>query len=322
MKTLPIKILFLPALLFFMTGTVAAQSTTDTTKVQKEKEGKIFVVTKNDGTEFVGKIISQDAREVVIETQKLGQIAIPKHEIREIKEVDKGDMTSDGEYIPKEVFSTRYFITTNGLPIEKGESYVQWNLFGPDFQFGVGKNFGMGIMTSWIGMPIIGSAKYSMELGDNVSLGLGTLVGTGSWVAPDWGMALPFGALTIGDRKRNINFSGGYGAVFYDGNSEGRALCSVAGMFKAGNKISLVFDSFIMLPGKSEQVLVTGYNYSSGTSYSYYEARKKPGFALLIPGIRWQTDSKKAFQFGFAGLSVDGEVVPVPIPMVQWYRKL
>jgi hypothetical protein len=58
----------------------------------------------------------------------------------------------------------------------------------------------------------------------------------------------------------------------------------------------------------------------TGSSYTMRE--RKVGFSLLIPGIRWQMDSNKAFQFGFGGIVTDGELVPAPIPMIQWFRKL
>src|SRR5688572_28749291 len=70
---------------------------------------KTYIVMKHDKTEFIGKILSQDAREVLIETKEMGQIIIPKHEIRSIKEVKPEEMTVAG-YVPAEVFSTRYFL--------------------------------------------------------------------------------------------------------------------------------------------------------------------------------------------------------------------
>ena len=50
--------------------------------------------------------------------------------------------------------------------------------------------------------------------------------------------------------------------------------------------------------------------------------RRAPGGALIIPGLRIQTSEDKAFQFGFAGIITNGDAVPVPIPMIQWYRRL
>lgn len=268
---------------------------TDSSKVQK-----YFKVEKNDGTIYLGKIISQDAREVLLETDKIGQVYIPKHEIKSISEVKVGDMDKNGNYIPEEIFSTRYFITTNALPMEKGENYILWNLYGPEFQFGVGKNFGVGIMTTWVGIPIVGSVKYSFNISEKFNLGLGGLFGTGSWAAPDFFVGLPYGVATLGDRRRNLNFSAGYGFFAINGNSEGRALLSVAGMTRIGKKASFVFDTFIIPSTKAGQI----------------------GGALILPGFRFQTDSKGAFQFGFGAIAFDGELVPVPIPIVSWFRKL
>jgi hypothetical protein len=282
--------------IILLTSFFSLNAQVDTTSTIK----KMYVITKNDGVKFIGEIISQDAREVLIKTSTIGDVIIPKHEIKSIEELVAGDIDNKGNYLGKTIFASRYFITTNALSIEKGESYVQWNLWGPDFEFGVGKNFGMGIMSTWFGIPIIGTAKYTFQLDQGVSMGIGTIVGTGSWVAPDYGVALPYAVLTIGDRRNNINFSGGYGALLIEGDFEGRALFSVAGMTKLSPKISLVFDSFLAPTFSNNQ----------------------EDFAILIPGLRWQIENKNAFQFGFAGLYFDGEFIPVPIPMVQWYRKI
>lgn len=262
---------------------------------------KTYLVVKNDGNQYVGKLLRQDAREILLETTTLGQIIIPKYEIKEIRELKKEELTLTGDYIPAEVFSTRYFITTNGLPMEKGESYILWNLYGPEFQFGIAKNLGVGIMTTWAGMPFVANMKFSYPLSKKANIGFGLLAGTGSWAYPDYGGVLPFGVLSYGDRKANINFSGGYGAVWLKGINDGRMLTSLAGMIKVGKKISLVFDSFIA---------------------PNFDSENNDGFSLIIPGLRLQTESKKAFQFGFAGVYAAGEFAPTPIPVIQWFRML
>ncbi|MBN2892585.1 MAG: hypothetical protein JXL97_12025 [Bacteroidales bacterium] len=288
-----IKLLLL--LTFLFAGITNLKAQDDITKTKK-----LYVITKNDGAQYTGYIKSQDAREIYLESNSIGDVIIPKHEILKIEEIKSGEIDNKGNFMGKTIFSTRYFITTNGLPIEKGESYVQWNWYGPDFEFSIGKNFGIGLMTSWVGIPIIGTVKYAIPIKENISFGIGALVGTGSWVLPEYGGFLPYGVFTLGNYTSNINFSAGYGAVFFDGDTEGRALMSVAGISKVSNKISLVFDSFI------------------APSFS----ANKDAFALIIPGIRWQVENKSAFQFGFGGIYADNEFLPVPIPMVQWFRKI
>ena len=302
----------------------------DTTKVVQDET--MCRIVKTDNTELIGTILSRDARELLVLTKDGRKIYIPQYVVKEIIKIESEDFNANGVFIGEDAFATRYFITTNGLPIKKGEHYVQWNLFGPDFQFGIAENLGVGIMTTWISSPVIGTIKYSVELGPNAQLALGGLAGTGSWGAPEWGGALPFAALSFGNRKANIALSAGYGAI-WTGNSDGaqgRALASIAGMIKIAPKLSLVFDSFILLPGQSTFRTNTYTNEEFNPMTQEFEPVqytetfevKKRAFALLIPGIRWHQSEGKALQFGFTGVYMDDDIVPIPIPMVQWYRSI
>jgi hypothetical protein len=269
---------------------------------------KVYVIIKNDGSEFIGKIISSDMREVIMETQKLGAIAIPKHEIKIMKLLQNGDLGTAGSFVPNEPFATRYFITTNGLPIAKGESYITYNLFGPDIQYGLADNLGVGVITSWIGSPIIFTTKYSFEIDKNVNGAVGLLAGTGGW-ASSFGLAIPYGSITLGNRKSNITGSLGYGTIWgNENNGGGRTIVSIAAMHKISKSISLVFDSFILPTTK------TYIDPFDNKEYKNY-------FALLLPGFRFQTSETGAFQFGFAGMSFEGETFAVPFPYIQWFRK-
>jgi hypothetical protein len=324
-----------------LSGASFGQNASDTTVVN-------YKIIKQNGVAFVGKIITQDAREVLIETREMGLVFIPKHEIREMVEIKAGEKGANGE-----LFSTRYFLTTNGFPVKKGDNYVQWNLFGPDFQFGVADHFGVGIMTSWVGTPVIGTAKFSLELGKNLHAGLGFLGGTGSWAFPEIGLLLPFSFFTIGNRVNNVNFSAGYGALFNErtetfytiqnipteyatnsvttksttyNDSEGRVLLSLAGTFRLNNKFSFVFDSFFMLAGKETTSQVLKESWSEGSRKATYfidnEVNKRFPLVVIVPGLRFQASANSSIQFGFTGVHFDGEFVQVPIPMVQWFRKI
>jgi hypothetical protein len=291
---------------------VTTESYVDTTHIEYYK------ITKQDGNILTGRLKYMDAKEVVLITDNLGEVSIPKHEIRTMEKLSDKDMNPDGSLKNQEIFSTRYFITTNSLPIEKGESYIQWNLYGPDMQFGLGKNVGVGIMTTWFGSPVLGNIKLSIPLRNKWNAGVGLIAGSGSWALPRLFVGLPFGTVTYGDRKFNLNASLGYGYVAYEGDGSGRGLCSVAGMVKLSRTMSFVFDSFVLMQGS-----YNNYEEYDPTSGMFYTVRRRAkGGALIIPGIRIQTSEDKAFQFGFAGIITNGEAVPVPIPMIQWYRRL
>lgn len=253
---------------------------------------KIYVVTKNDGSTYVGKIISSDVREVILETTSLGQIAIPKHEIRSISEERPGVDTETG----KDIFSTRYFLTSNGFPIEKGDSYVQWTLVGPDIQFGVADNFGVGFLTTWVATPVALSLKYSAPINDDFSYAVGTLLGGNLWNFETFNFALPFVSITKGNESANITATAGYGYAQAFSESGGQFLYSLAGLKKLTRKGTLVFDSFIVP--------------NDGNLY-----------AFLVPGYRIQTGVDAAFQIGFPGLISSDSSTPVGFPMVSWFRK-
>lgn len=307
---------------------------------QTELMDQNVVVVKDNGVKFVGELLSMDAREILLKTAEFGEIYIPRYVIKELRPV----LSDENKHVyTDELFATRYFITTNGLPIKKGENYIQWNWYGPDFQFGVADNFGVGVMTTWGAIPVIANAKYSIDLGKNKSMALGLLAGTGSWALPEYGLLLPFVSFTLGNRTNNLTFSTGYGSLFYQeqdynystGQSintnyrEGRVLLSIAGMAKISEKFSLVFDTFISPWGPEHtytNYVDKSYLDNNGYWVEKYELEtykeRSPNLALILPGIRWQLDADRAFQFGFTGLYFDGEFIPAPIPMVQWYRRL
>jgi hypothetical protein len=300
-----------------------AQILEDTTIIQ---DSTIYRIVTTDNDEKIGYIIKQDERELTFLTSDNRRIIIPQYVIKKIEVIKKEDFNASGEFVGEDKFATRYFITTNGLPVKAGEHYIQWNLFGPDFQFAVGKNFGLGILTTWFAVPIVGTAKYSFELGPQSQLAIGTMLGTSSWARFtsdfNFGGILPFASLSFGNRKANLAFSGGYGGVWIDGEASGRPLASVAGMIKVSSKISLVFDSFIVLRSKSVPTTEQVYDFNTGTFQTITVNKSKPGVGLFIPGVRIHQSEGKALQFGFMGIATDGEMFPAPIPTVQWYRTL
>ena len=69
------NILFIAFLLSNLNILFAQNTQTDT---------NLYLFKKNDGTEYIGKLLSDDGREILILTEKLGKIFIPKSEINSI----------------------------------------------------------------------------------------------------------------------------------------------------------------------------------------------------------------------------------------------
>jgi hypothetical protein len=179
-----------------------------------------YLIKKTDGNELFGYIMTDDGREILLMTKSLGKIYINKSEIKEMVAIENTD-TNDDKANPElayqdfrltGAYTTRYFFTTNALPIKKGEDYAMINLFGPEVHFALTDNFSLGIMSTWIASPIALAAKYSFKSKSKTHFSLGSIIASSGYILQGQGFGgLHFATITQGDRKSNISFSAGYG---------------------------------------------------------------------------------------------------------------
>ncbi len=305
---------------------------------------KTYLVVKNDGTELIGKILSDDGREVLLVTEALGKIYIPKSDIKSIKAIENKKEIVAGQYIQAGPFSTRYTFTTNALPIKKGENYAMVNLYGPEVHFAITDQFSLGFMSTWIASPLIVAAKYSFKTSnEKLNFSVGTLIGSTGYLNNFRGFAgLHFANVTYGTRAKNITFSAGY-AYLKTGNydyqypvgsytinsgqpnsyiNEERVpapinngpMFSIAGIIKVGAKASFVFDSMLGIfsteSNESTYTIVQEGDYTKNPivpQITHLEVTRKripTSLLFIMPGMRFQATDKKAFQFNLAGVSV------------------
>ena len=186
----------------------------DTTKKQ------LFLIRKTDGNELYGFIISDDGREILLETKTIGKVYINKSDIKEILNtkksvsVDSIDDESYTEFRDSGPFTTRYYFTNNALPVKKGEDYAMIHLYGPEIHFSLNDKLSFGVMSTWIASPIALASKYSLYSDGNNHVALGTILGTSGYLGiADGGVfgGLHWLTLTKGNRLKNISFSAGYG---------------------------------------------------------------------------------------------------------------
>jgi hypothetical protein len=220
-KFLPLFVLFLLAITF----SGFAQSASD------KKDTTLFVIKTINGAEYLGHVLSDDGRELFIETNTIGKLYLHKNEVVSMQKVvnkqDVQEKIEAGNYqkpkAPEDIFTTRYIFTTNALPISKGANYGMTNIHGPEIHFSVTDRLNVGIMTSWIGSPLILATKYTFKKSESkLNFALGTLLGTSGFLNQGRGyMGLHWGTVTFGDRENNISLSAG-GAYFNIGNEVSR----------------------------------------------------------------------------------------------------
>lgn len=268
-------------------------------------------VLKNDGNSYTGIILEDSPREILLQTEAIGKIYIPKHEIASIETVVEAEGGIAKE-LGEDLFATRYVFTTNGLPLRKGDSYALLNLWGPDVQYAVADNFSVGIISTWLASPLILSVKKSITLDKKNSLAVGALAGipgsislfngNGGLFNGFAGAVLPFAGYTRGGRASNFTVSGGYAYVGVSGSGgAGAAMFSIAGLHKISKRTSFVFDSMFFIPKGGESVM------------------------LFMPGLRFNSRKRmyeRAFGFSLSIFAVPSQDISIPLPTFYWYYRL
>lgn len=185
------------------------------------KDTSLRLVEKHDGTKYIAKIISDDGRELLLETEALGKLYIPKSEVKRISSIDDVGEIKNGEFREDSPFSTRYAFTNNALPIKKNEHYAMANLFGPEIHFAITDRLNVGVMTTWIGSPFVVVGKFTIPTyNEKVNFSIASMLGTSGYLNSFKGFGgLHWGTFTYGDRKNNISFSAGYGYFEGGGNN-------------------------------------------------------------------------------------------------------
>tara|TARA_Y100000589_G_scaffold231283_1_gene218708 strand:- start:468 stop:1646 length:1179 start_codon:yes stop_codon:yes gene_type:complete len=177
---------------------------------------------KGENTQYIGRVIKDDGREVAIVDEFLGLVIIRKDEVLSLVVINDDDLSvgSGISYVPKGAFTTRNVFTTNAFNIEKGKHYAMFNLQGPEFHLAINSHLNVGVMTTWIASPVALVSKYSFTNDESkVKFSIGGIVGNSFYInqfASNAGIG--FATLTFGKRQNNFSISAGYG-FYQDDNT-------------------------------------------------------------------------------------------------------
>ena len=226
-------------LLFTMTFTLCSQINAQFAEGDSLSSKNLFLIIKNDGGEYIGEIISDDGREILVITKQVGKLYLNKSEISSISKVEeKISSIKNGEFRASGPFTTRYYFTNNALPIKRNENYGLIHVYGPEVHLSVANKTSVGVMASWIASPIALALKQQILSYKKFHFSIGSIMGSSGYInqGQTYG-GLHWGTITLGDRSSNISFSAGVAHINWPSNDDN----FMSGIREIGERFSYSF---------------------------------------------------------------------------------
>jgi len=225
--------------------------------ITKLENNQYCRVTTNDGKQFSGTIVRQDADKITLKTESLGEITIANSKIRECKLVEKQQFIN-GKYYFSNPHPTRYFFGPSAIPLNKGDGYYQnAYIIANGLQYGVSDHLSIG---GGVVIPIFFyiTPKVGYKIGKNVYAGGGILVGSAFIPDVTFGLAIGYGSMTFGNKENNFTINAGWG--YYkeeDYNSTSgnydtqwsfspKPLFSFNGSVRLAERVSLITENWVI----------------------------------------------------------------------------
>src|SRR5688572_8801120 len=169
-------LLLICCMCLFATFTQAQNPGTDLSDTSK------YVVTKFDGKKYHGFILSDDGREIYMQTDEVGKIYILKSDLKRMEQLLSSDKRVGLDTNKVSPFYTRYCFSHNAFPFKKGEHYTVINAYGPEIHFAVRDRLSIGFVSTWLISPMVLSARYSFRKKESdVNFSIGSYFGTSSY---------------------------------------------------------------------------------------------------------------------------------------------
>jgi len=138
----------------------------------------IYEFILRDGSRVYGRVVSEDAERVVVQSTAGARVEIPRAQI-ERRRVAAGT-ARDGQFWGEDPNLSRLFFTSTARPLPKGEGYVSsFMLFFPFVAYGVTDRFTMAggtpIIPEAIGRVFYLAPKYTVSQRERASYAVGAL---------------------------------------------------------------------------------------------------------------------------------------------------
>ena len=268
-------------------------------------QGEYYIVELFSGDSYVGVLRAEADKTFTLETSKTGEVTIQKLDVDRIARADKSMVDNFGRIRSKNQSPNRTFYMPTAFSMPEGASSLSVNIYGFDYHYSMRKNVTFSLTSSYIGAPLTGSIKKTVELSDRFRWSYGGTFGWGSWFEMAGLGAAGYTNFTWGQPNNYFSVGAGLGSIGVLDSSrfnENGAFLTMAGLMPMGRKV------FLSIEGV--------YVYTTEREFS------TSPILFITPAIRINFDSGDAFQFGFSGAVIDGESIASPIPSLQYIWRI
>ena len=250
------------------------EGTDDNLGLEIPDSSQVQILTVDDGSTFMGRIIEIGEEEIKFET-KHGIMTISIFEITEVKLVSD-DQLKDGKYWFPNPNCSRLFFAPTGRMLKQGEGYfADYFIFFPTVTFGITDNFTLGG-----GFSILPGADLDEQIllltpkvGIKTSIKMDLAIGALIVKLPESTSAgILYGVSTFGSLDKSVTFGLGYG--YFEDELADKPVIVAGGEYRTSRNISLVTENWLV-PEKDTPILSFGLR--------FFGEKLSADFALIFP---------------------------------------
>ncbi len=193
----------------------------------------------------------------------------------------------DGVY-----FTGTYLFTNSAITLDKSETMLAWNIYGPQYLRGITENIQVGITTTWLFSPLVFEAKGAYSISEKLHVGATGIWGV-EWIDEDPVPAsLVSATITFGDTKTNVSTTL-YGIKLTDNELDSGTLFNISAYHKLNRNRAIFIESF------------------------FIDVASRDVGLIFIPGMQFLTKRNRMLNVGIANIIYEDVYLLVPLPFLQ-----
>jgi hypothetical protein len=271
-------------------------------------EAPLSRVTLEDGQVLIGRVVSRNKEELVLELASGARMEIAASAVKSVEEEKRAQVRASGELWFQDPNRTRYLYVPSAFMLRADEGYFsQKELVFSSLSYGLTDNITLqagAIIPAWFapdgqGLNFIGGIKVGGSLSENFHLagGAQALVLPGIFGGSVAGGGLLFGTATYGTPDAHVSVAGGIPFLLGNNlNVSNLLILTVSGNIRMGQGTALVTENWILPAVQFNQELPMLNSLALrffGTNWAVdVGAVRVPGSAIPLPWLDF------AYNFG------------------------